>query len=56
MRGKRPLRPGGILDREHRVSYPEPPEQPANEVARGIVGLDEAHDVIALFRERQQRL
>ena len=56
MRGQRPLDAGDVLDRDHGVRHPEPAEQAADEIARRIVGLDEAQDVIALLRQRQQRL
>jgi len=43
-----------ILDREHRVCHAEAAEQAANDVARRIVGLDEAQHMIALLGEREQ--
>ena len=38
------------------MSDAEARQQPADQIARGIVGLDEAQHVIALPRQRQQRL
>ena len=38
-----------VLDRQHRVLTPKRAEQAANQIARRIVGLDEAQHVIALL-------
>ncbi len=54
MRGQRPLGTRDILDRDHGMRHPEASEQAADEIARRVVGFDEAQDVIALFRQGQQ--
>ena len=48
--------PGEILDGQHGVGDAEAPQQAPYQIARGVVGLDKAQDVIALLREREQRL
>ena len=55
-RRQRVLDAGHVLDGEHGVLDAEAREQPADDVARRAVGLDEEQDVIALLREAEQRL
>ncbi len=45
-----------IFDRQHRARHAEAPEQPADEITAWVVGFDEADDVIARLRQREQRL
>src|SRR6185437_5645948 len=48
--------PFEVLDREHGARHAEAPEQAPDEIPARVVGLDEADDVIALLRKREQRL
>ena len=56
MRRKRALDPREVLDREHGMRHAEAAEQPANQIPRRIVSLDEAEDVVALLGEREECL
>ena len=55
-RGELALNAIDVFDGKHRVRHTEPTEQPANEIAARVVRLDEADDVIARLRQREQRL
>ena len=45
-----------VFDGKHRVRHAEAPKHAANQIARGIIGFDEAQNVIALLGERNQGL
>jgi hypothetical protein len=51
-----PFDAGEIFDGQHGVRDAKTSQQPPYQIARWVVGLDKAQNVIPLFREREQRL